>query len=60
MNTNIDPMQSLINEFQLWLDANPELPRECAEQLTHHDLTPAQQAWLSDFIVRWKAALHNN
>ena len=34
------------------------LPHQSADELIFEDLTPAQRAWISAFIVRWEAVVH--
>jgi hypothetical protein len=47
-------MKALVDEYTVWLDAN-QMPQLSADEQDTERMTPAQRAWLSDFIDRWWA-----
>lgn len=47
-------MKALVDEYTAWLDAN-QMPQLSADEQDTDPMTPAQRAWLSDFIDRWTA-----
>jgi hypothetical protein len=47
-------MDSLINEYENWLDANGYIPMSADELLLENpDMPQHHVAWLLDFIGRW-------
>lgn len=51
----LELLQSVLSAELAIYQHEQGLPRECALEQLHRELTADQRRWLSDFVIRWEA-----